>query len=255
MTSVIVWIRSPVRRDLRDHDRRRCLGEMSDWREIKVRKRGYISDGRSEEILPLDLSSHSRGEDELEQWIEPRRERVDLLDYSFQLVWSVSPNWALSMSHRIVTSPSHPIPAFLHPKVPSLLSPAKPLLFQALRTPDPTVLPLFLGKTVSTSPYPSPYPSPSHHPSVSKLVTISTTSSIESSSATEQDSSPVIRSEVSPHGGGVGRPDTSPFAPSEFPLPLMNNFVSVGNRESVFFVPVGLVSFCVRHGQPRGVPM
>ena len=42
-----------------------------------MRKRGYISDGRSEEILPLDLSSHSRGEDELEQWIEPRRERVD----------------------------------------------------------------------------------------------------------------------------------------------------------------------------------
>jgi len=104
MTSVIVWIRSPVRRDLRDHDRRRCLGEMSDWREIKVRKRGYISDGRSEEILPLDLSSHSRGEDELEQWIEPRRERVDLLDYSFQLVWSVSPNLAFH-----VTRVSHPL--------------------------------------------------------------------------------------------------------------------------------------------------
>jgi len=100
MTSVIVWIRSPVRRDLRDHDRRRCLGEMSDWREIKVRKRGYISDGRSEEILPLDLSSHSRGEDELEQSIEPRREltrrrlSVCLINVSVALVlvWSVSPN-------------------------------------------------------------------------------------------------------------------------------------------------------------------
>ena len=77
MTSVIVVIRSPVHRDLRDHGRRRCLGERSDWREIKVRKRGYISDGRSEEILPLDLSRRSRGEDELEEWIEPRHERVD----------------------------------------------------------------------------------------------------------------------------------------------------------------------------------
>ena len=77
MTSVIVGIRPPVRQDLRDHDRRRCLGERSDWREIKVRKRGYIGDVRSEEILPFDLSSRSRGEDSLEQWVEPGRERVD----------------------------------------------------------------------------------------------------------------------------------------------------------------------------------
>ena len=40
----------------------------------------------------------------------------------------------------------------------------------------------------------------------------------------------------------MGRPDTSPFAPSEFPQPLMNNFVSVGNRESVFFVSADITT-------------
>jgi len=84
-----------------------------------VRKRGYISDGRSEEILPLDLSSHSRGEDELEQWIEPRRERVDLLDYSFQLVWSVSLPIGLFPCHTIWSH--HPLiqsPPFYIQKYP-----------------------------------------------------------------------------------------------------------------------------------------
>jgi len=121
MTSVIVGVRSPVRWDLRDHGRRRCLGERSDWREIKVRKRGYISDGRSEEILPL--SSHSRGEDELEQWIEPRRERVDdLICLIIRFSWwsgPFLPIWVFPCHTKLVTSPSHPIPAFLHPKVPS----------------------------------------------------------------------------------------------------------------------------------------
>lgn len=121
MTSVIVGVRSPVRWDLRDHGRRSCLGERSDWGGDKGEKSGYISDGRSDEILPLDLSSHSRGEDELERWIEPRRERVDdliclIIRFSW---WSVSPNLGIHMSHQLcVTSPSHPIPALIHPKVP-----------------------------------------------------------------------------------------------------------------------------------------
>ena len=53
-------------------------------------------------------------------------------------------------------------------------------------------------------------------------------------------------SEVSPHGG-VGRPDTSPFAPSELPQPLRKNFVSVGNRESVFFAPADTTIGFIAH--------
>ena len=171
MTSVIVGVRSPVRWDLRDHGRRRCLGERSDWRGDKGEKSGYISDGRSDEILPLDLSSHSRGEDELERWIEPRRERVDDLICSLIRFGPFPPNLGILMSHQFVTSPPHPIPALIHPKVPSTLSSAKPLLFQALRTPSRIVLPPFLGKIVSIYPYHSPSP-PS--PSASKPVTILT---------------------------------------------------------------------------------